>query len=56
VITTTELAHVPGAEEDDVVRLTVVDGRVGPAEGDTTAASGGVGAPGDVPWPEAHAA
>src|SRR4051812_3835292 len=28
VITTTELAHVPGADEEDVVRLAVVDGRV----------------------------
>jgi DNA replication and repair protein RecF len=44
VITTTELAHVPGADEDDVVRLTVVDGRVGPADG----GDGGLAALGDV--------
>jgi DNA replication and repair protein RecF len=29
VVTTTDLAHVPGAEEDDVVRLRVQGGRVG---------------------------
>jgi DNA replication and repair protein RecF len=50
VITTTELAHVPGAEADDVVRLAVVDGRVAPAE-DAASASGEPG-----PWPEARAA
>ncbi len=29
VITTTELAHVPGAGQEDVIRLAVADGRVG---------------------------
>jgi DNA replication and repair protein RecF len=28
VVTTTDLAHVPGADEDDVVRLRVEDGAV----------------------------
>jgi DNA replication and repair protein RecF len=32
VVTTTELAHVPGADAEDVIRLLVADGRVGPAE------------------------
>ena len=51
VITTTELAHVPGAEADDVVRLEVVDGRVSPADGEAAVADAG-----SRPWPEARAA
>jgi DNA replication and repair protein RecF len=33
VVTTTDLAHVPGAEEDDVVRLRVQGGGVGAGDG-----------------------
>jgi hypothetical protein len=38
VIATTDLAHVPGGEEDDVARLTVADGAV---SGEAPAAGGG---------------
>ena len=37
VITTTELAHVPGAEEDDVERIAIEDGVVRQEVGDTSA-------------------
>jgi DNA replication and repair protein RecF len=33
VVTTTDLAHVPGADEEDVVRLRVEGGNVAPADG-----------------------
>src|SRR5262249_34278499 len=35
VITTTELAHVPGAEEGDVARIAIEGGRAVQAAGDT---------------------
>jgi DNA replication and repair protein RecF len=37
VVTTTELAHVPGAEDPDVERIAVADGRIVRAAGDASA-------------------
>jgi DNA replication and repair protein RecF len=52
VVTTTETAHVPGAGDDDVVRLAVAGGRVEEA---TTASRDTAPGP-SSPWPVAEAA
>ena len=43
VVTATELAHVPGAEDPAVVRVAIADGRVLQAAGDEARSSGGGG-------------
>jgi len=45
VITTTELAHVPGAEDGDVVKIAIADGRAIQAAGGDTAVAGAGDAP-----------
>jgi DNA replication and repair protein RecF len=54
VVTTTDLAHVPGAQAPDVVRLRVDSGAV-VAEGATPDSAGGVPAAGVAPPPLAEA-
>src|SRR4051794_13018024 len=59
VVTTTEVAHVPGAEAPDVVRLAVADGCVGPIgepAGGETIAESARGALPERGWPAAEAA
>jgi DNA replication and repair protein RecF len=60
VVTTTEVAHVPGAEAPDVVRLAVADGRVGPMGPEGRADAPGEqargGAEREPAWPDAEAA
>jgi DNA replication and repair protein RecF len=57
VVTTTEVAHVPGAEAPDVVRLAVTDGRVEPIGTEAPAdAPGASGETMERAWPAAEAA